>query len=144
MWLLKKEEESRHRKHFTKEEEEKIRELKEKGMKPQEIARELKRKPRSIYNYFYRRGLKVRVGESISKLLERERALKSNIDYLNDVKNKLEADIKGLNDVKSKLEADIKRLNDLKNKLKEELQKIVGDITYYEALHEIHQFLTKP
>ncbi len=70
----------RRRVRFTAEELGKIREMLEKGMEVRDIAKELGRTRKSIYNIIYKQRLRTSLKESLAKLSEEEEELKRRVE----------------------------------------------------------------
>jgi len=125
MFWKKPRKQEKSRKRFTGEELEKIREMLEKNMKVTEIAKELGRTERSIYNITYKQKLRIRLKESLSKLVEEEKELSKRVEDLHKTVSELESRERELIKQVKALEESKKALEYFRTKGKEELKRFM-------------------
>lgn len=119
----------RRRKHFTKEEYEKIREMLEKDMRVCEIAKELGRTERSIYNFIHKQKLRTSLKESLPKLVKAEANLKKSVEDLDQAIVERESRLKALDEQIKTKENEVKALQ-------ERCQALKNALDYYNAHKE--------
>jgi uncharacterized Ntn-hydrolase superfamily protein len=129
----------RQRKHFTTEELERIREMVEKNMKVREIAGELGRTEKSIYNFIYKQKLRTRLKESLPKLAEEEANRKKNIEDLDNAIKERENRLKALDEQIKTKEDELRTLQE--DKRIEELRKAIDYYQTKKGLEELKRYM---
>jgi len=129
----------RRRIRFTAEELGKIREMLEKGMEVKEIAKELGRTEKSIYNIIYKQRLRTSLKESLAKLSEREEELRRGVEARAQTIEELQKKLNALN------EEIIEKENRL-NALNREIEAKKGELRTIEYLRakgfeEVRRFM---
>jgi len=112
----------RRRVRFTAEELGKIREMLEKGMEVRDIAKELGRTRKSIYNIIYKQRLRTSLKESLAKLSEEEEELKRRVEAqaqtIEELQKKLNALNEEINEKENRLNALNREIEAKKGELK--------------------------